>query len=179
MPNYEALDGTSLNHFQVGLPGALGPQLINNTGVLESRTSALALNITRGAPAVGLSDYVTLAQLAAVVPVVTGIVFEVRFPFTIAAFTDSATVIPAGAQIITAQIEIVTPFSALATVKLGEALGVVDLFLLSSENEPQTVAIYGKEQDTAGTNKAVRVTVGGLPLAGAGVAIVRYAVPFV
>ncbi len=110
----------------------------------------------------------------------TGSVVEIRYIVGTSATQDSTHVIPANARIIVAQFIPTTPYTAGATVAIGRA-GSTSLAQATTDNDPQSAAadIFNVNQDTAWGAAAlpVRTTVGGAPVAGAGVVIVRYAVP--
>ncbi len=104
--------------------------------------------------------------------------FAIRMAITNAASQSSATQIPANAIIFDARLEVVTPYSAGATISLG-ITGTVALFMGTGDNVPQTADLYQVMQDTSvgASAAALLVTVGGAPAAGAGFAVVLYSVP--
>lgn len=107
-----------------------------------------------------------------------GAVREIRYAITNAnGAQDSATQIPAGAQVISAEVNITTPYSGGATISVGQA-GGVSLLQLVGDNSPQAVGIYQVMEDTAwgGSPLAIRTTIAGAPAAGAGFTSVRYVV---
>jgi hypothetical protein len=108
----------------------------------------------------------------------SGAVREIRYAITNAASQDSASQIPANAQVVETQVEIVTPYSGGATISVGQA-GSLTLLQVTADNLATAAGIYETPQDVAwgGAALAVRVTVGGAPAAGAGFAIVRYTQP--
>ncbi len=176
MSFFDKLRGTIETIFKIGIGG---PQLKNNAGVIESRNATDAGFVKhRGADAVAGNDFVTFQQLAA--GGVTGPVIEIRFATALAATTDSVATIPANARVISAEFEVVTAYTALATVSIGQA-GSLSLLQATTDNNPQGAVgnIYGVDQDTAwgGSALAVRATIAGAPAVGAGVVIVRYVTP--
>jgi hypothetical protein len=108
----------------------------------------------------------------------SGAVREIRTAITNAAAQNSATLIPANAIVLDAQLDIVTPYSAGATISVGQA-GSVSLLQLTTDNLATVAGLYEVEQDTAwgAAALAVLVTVTGAPAAGAGFVVVRYCVP--
>lgn len=109
---------------------------------------------------------------------VSGAVREIRYAITNSATQDSATQIPANAQVIETEVEIVTPYSGGATISVGQS-GSLSLLQSTSDNLATVAGTYQVPQDVAwgGTPLAVRTTVGGAPAAGAGFTIVRYTLP--
>ena len=102
----------------------------------------------------------------------------IRIPIALVS-TSSAQAIPAGAIVTSAKLDITTPYSALATISLGQA-GSVAEFMATTDNTPQGAALYTAEQDTvAASTNPLLVTIAGAPVAGAGFAIIEYvATPF-
>jgi hypothetical protein len=108
----------------------------------------------------------------------SGSLREIRYPITNAATQDSASQIPANAQVVETQVEIVTPYSGGATISVGQA-GSLTLLQLTTDNLATVAGIYETPQDVAwgAAALAVRTTVGGAPAAGAGFVIVKYTQP--
>lgn len=108
----------------------------------------------------------------------SGAIREIRFAITNAASQSSAALVPANAVIVTAQLDIVTPYSAGATITVGRT-GSASLAMATTDNLATVAGIYEVPLDTAwgGSALAVLVTVAGAPAAGAGFAILRYSVP--
>lgn len=104
-----------------------------------------------------------------------GAVQEIRFAITNAAAQNSATTLQAADIVIDCELDIVTPYSAGATITVGNAT-TANLLMATGDNNPQAAALYQAHQDTAfaGGPATVLVTVAGAPAAGAGFAIVRY-----
>lgn len=124
-------------------------------------------------------DAVTSAWLLESTPFALGAVRVIRYALTNAnGSQDSATQVPAGAYVLRAYIEVVTPYSGGATLKLGQS-GSLSLLMATTDVKPQAAGIYQVPQDTSwgGTALAVRTTVAGAPAAGAGFAVVEYTVP--
>jgi len=171
MSLFSKIRGTIESIFQLGLSG---PNLKNNAGAVEVRDAAdAAFAITRGADPVGPNDYVTKQSLTSL----PGVMNVIRYAIGTAATQDSTTVIPATAVIIDCKVEITTPYSALATISVGQP-GSTSLFQTTTDNLPQAAGIYQVMQDTPAFAAAVaRVTVGGAPAAGAGFVVIQYSVP--
>jgi len=168
MAIWEKLRGTIESIFQIGLSG---PQIKNNAGLFEMRNDTdAAFVVTRGATPVGVNDYTTKAYVDTCVK-------EIQFTFGIAATTDSLTSILIGSQIITAQVEVVTPFSGGATVELGNGT-VANLIQDDTDNHLQSPAgnIFSVEQNTDWgiASAPIRATVSGGPIVGSAIATVRY-----
>lgn len=108
----------------------------------------------------------------------SGTLREIRMPVTNAASQSSTTAIPANAVVADVKFEVTTPYSAGATVSIGQT-GTAALLQATTDNLPQTAAIYDVEGDTAwgASALAVLVTIAGAPAAGAGFVIVTYCVP--
>src|SRR5258708_5757721 len=172
MSFFDKLRGTIESIFQIGLGG---PQVKNNAGALEARDPAdAAFVVVRGATPLAANDLTTKAYVDAAVD--PGAVRAIRYAITNAASQDSVTVIPAGAVVLRASVEVVTPFSAGATIEVGQA-GSLTLLELPGDNLATSAGIYQVPQDTpwGAAALAVRTTVGGAPAAGAGFVFVEYA----
>ena len=109
----------------------------------------------------------------------------VRFPITNAASQSSANSIPGGAVVTRAWLEVTTPYSATATITLGQT-GSAALLLATGDSSP-TDAIVGPDgYNTYNSHKPVPwgasalpllVTVANAPAAGAGFAAAEYYLP--
>lgn len=108
----------------------------------------------------------------------SGAVREIRFAVTNAASQSSATTIPANAIVNDVKLDVTTPYSAGATVSIGQT-GSASLLQATGDNLATVAGIYDVEQDTAwgASALAVLVTVAGAPAAGAGQVVVQYSVP--
>ena len=113
-----------------------------------------------------------------IAPSVSGATYMIRLAITNAASQSSATSIPANAIIFDAKLDIVTPYSAGATISLG-ITGTAALFMGTGDNTATVANIYQNMQDTSvgASAAALLVTVAGAPAAGAGFAVVLYSVP--
>ena len=93
------------------------------------------------------------------------------------ATTSSVTDIPAGSIILSASLDVTTPYSAGATLEVGNA-GDATLLQASGDNDPQASNLYAAPQDTSwgGSSAPVLVTVSGAPAAGAAECIIVYTI---
>lgn len=99
---------------------------------------------------------------------------EVRFAIGTGATQLSQTLLPNNAVVLEAQLNITAPYSAGATIQVGNATTAA-LLMTAGQSNPQVAGLYSNQQDTLFTPAgAVQVTVAGAPGAGAGVCIVRY-----
>lgn len=99
----------------------------------------------------------------------------IRIPIALATVSSTA-LIPAGAIVYSARLNIVTPYSAGTTISIGQA-GSVSEFMAALDNNPNLAAVWVNEQDTvAASTNPVLVTIGGAPAVGAGFAVVTYAI---
>lgn len=174
MSLFSKIRGTIETIFQIGLGG---PQVKANAGAVEMRDPTdAAFVITRGLDPVAANDYATKNYVDA--GTLGGAIREVRFAIGTGAAQNSATTIPANAQIVDAELSVTTPYSAGATLAVGQT-GSTSLLMGTTDSAPQTANRYAVDQDTAwgATPRTVLVTVGGGPAAGAGVCIVRYTTP--
>jgi len=123
-------------------------------------------------------DATAVAWVAASGAGASGSLREIRMPITNAASQSSTTAIPANAQVCDVKLKVTTPYSAGATITVGQT-GSAALLMATTDNLPQTAGIYDIEDDIAwgASALAVLVTVAGAPAAGAGFCIVCYAVP--
>ncbi len=111
-------------------------------------------------------------------PTVPGAVKEIRIPIgTLTSYSSTAT-IPSGAYVQDVEVIITTPFSAGATISVGQT-GSTSAFMATDGNNPQTAGEYVQFQDTPAnaSGLAALVTIGGSPAAGAGVVKVHFATP--
>lgn len=114
----------------------------------------------------------------AVTAVPGGGVNEIRFAINNTASQTSATSIPANAYVLSSEVEITTPYSPGATIKVGQS-GTTDLLQATADVVATVADTYSAPQDTAWGASAlpVLVTVAGSPAAGAGFVVVRYVTP--
>jgi hypothetical protein len=102
----------------------------------------------------------------------------IRYAIGVGATQDSASSIPAGARVVETVVEVVTPFSAGATIEVGRA-GSLALLEATTDNNPLAAGLYAVpgDVDWGGAALPVRTTVGGAPAAGAGFVLVHFAEP--
>jgi hypothetical protein len=103
---------------------------------------------------------------------------SITMPLTNAAIQDSIDKIPASAIVTYIILTIAVPFSAGATLEVGQ-VGSLDAFMTTSENIPQVANQYAIPQSSQCGNldAVVRASVGGAPAAGSGSITVQYVVP--
>jgi hypothetical protein len=107
----------------------------------------------------------------------TGTSEVIRIAITNAASQSSTTSIPSGSVVLRAFLDIVTPYSAGATITLGTTASAA-LFMAAGDSNPQIANLYDAPQDTVNSvSDPLLVTVAGAPAAGAGFAFVEYATP--
>lgn len=172
MSFYSKIRGTIETILQLGLGG---PQLKNNSGVIEARNATDAgFVVGRGADPVAANDWVNLESLNSA----AGVSNVIRYALGTGATQDSTKQIPANAIVMRARISITTPYSGGATISLGQPGGLTLLMAITDLN-PQQAGLYEVPQDTVwgGSPLVVRATVAGAPGAGIGVAIVEYSIP--
>lgn len=109
---------------------------------------------------------------------VSGTIRLIRLAITNASSQSSASQIPANATVVETTLDIVTPYSAGATITVGQT-GTATLLQAATDNLATVAGQYQTMQDVAwgATPLAVLVTVGGTPAAGAGFCLVKYSVP--
>lgn len=171
MSLWSKIRGTIETIFQIGLGG---PQLKNNSSVIEARNSGdSAFAIVRGATPVGASDLATKAYVDS--GGASGAIQEIRFAISTAS-TASATQLPASCQVTEATVEITTPYSGGTTISVGQTSGSATLFQLTTDNLATAAGLYQVMQDTgaSATPATVSVTIAGAPSAGAGFVIVKF-----
>lgn len=116
------------------------------------------------------SEWIKIGDIGSVV----GAVRQIRFAINTGPTVDSTNQIPAGARVVYCGVEVDTAYDAGATIEVGTT-GTSDAFQATTENLPQTEDTYVTEQDTlVSSASVVRVTIGGSPSAGSGVAVVRF-----
>ncbi len=122
-------------------------------------------------------DATAVAWVAASGAGASGSLRVIRMPITNAASQSSTTQIPANAVVQDTKVEIVTPFSAGATITVGQT-GSAALLEAAGDNLATVAGLYEVSQDVpwGAVALAVLVTVVGAPAAGAGFVVVQYAV---
>jgi hypothetical protein len=123
-------------------------------------------------------DVAATAWVAASGAGASGSLRVIRFAITNAASQSSASTIPANAVVFDTKLDITTPYSGGATITVGQT-GTPALLMATTDNLATVAGIYDVEGDTAwgASALAVLITVAGAPAAGAGFAIVVYALP--
>jgi len=103
----------------------------------------------------------------------------VKFALTNAASQSSASTIPANAIVYAVRVRVTTPYSAGATLSVGQT-GSTSLLMATTDNlatVANTYALDDIDVSWGASALAVLVTVGGTPAAGAGFCVVEYGVP--
>lgn len=108
----------------------------------------------------------------------TGAKRMIRFSIDNSASQDSVSQIPANNIVTESRVIIVTPYSAGATIDVGDT-GTADKYHDQLDVDPQTAGTYIVPQSTdqGGSASVVRKTVGGAPAAGAGFIEIDYVAP--
>ena len=101
---------------------------------------------------------------------------ELRFAITTDSAQTSALCAPTNGIVTGVQLDIVTPYSAAATIRVGIS-GALSQFMEASDSYPQNAGLYVVDQDAPlAAAASVLVTISGSPSAGAGFCIVQYAI---
>lgn len=155
--------------------GPTGPGLKNSSGVIQARTNGdgAFTKIQAGAPTVG-DDLTTKTYVDSLI----GGTIEIPIGSTAGNFDSTAT-IPSTAVITRVSTKVTTPFNGSATISVGYP-GSVSAFQATGEIVTGTASEYQNTRTTpqlSGSAQAVRVTLGGTPSAGAGVAYVSWTLP--
>jgi len=125
------------------------------------------------------NEYIwTGSTWANIAPSVAGVVSCIDFAIGTGASQSSVTSIPANAIVLRCDVTVTTPYSAGATISVGQT-GTTVLLQATADNVPQTADEYMAEQRTAWgvAPLPVLVTVGGSPASGAGTCTVMYSSP--
>ncbi len=172
----EYLRGTITSLFSIG-KGSTKVQIKNSSGVAEMRNfDDSAYVITRGLDPVAAQDYVTKTYG----DTTYGGSSINTIQFSVALVTASSTaLIPAGAQVVHAEIEVGTAYDGTTpTISLGDGT-TVDLIQATTMNDPEEIATYITAQNTdwpLGT--AITATVAGAGISvGASIVTVWYVEP--
>lgn len=195
MGDWSRDSGTVSATFQVGGPNGppAAPMIsIASVALLEAINpgSPAALSTGQRATVVGIGQYLLdLGSVATVdhynvLSVAGGVgrwlvqlsaIGMIRMPIALATVSSTA-LIPAGAIVMSARLNIVTPYSAGTTISIGQA-GSVSEFMATTDNNPGAAAVWINEQDTAAASaNPVLVTISGAPAAGAGFVVVTYVI---
>jgi hypothetical protein len=108
----------------------------------------------------------------------SGSTILMQFAVTTAAVNESAGLVPAGSVVLYRSVEIVTPFTGGTTIELGNS-AAPDLLLENADVTPDVALDYSAEDPVpwGGTARKARATVGGGPVAGAGIATLVFGTP--
>jgi len=99
----------------------------------------------------------------------------IRIPIALIT-VSSTTSIPIGSIVMSARLDITTPYSPGTTISLGQA-GLVAEFMPTGDNTPTIAGLYEDRQDTAAAStNPLLATIAGGPAAGAGFAIIEYTI---
>lgn len=111
-------------------------------------------------------------------PSVAGVISCIDFALATAATTSSTTQIPANAIVLSCELKVTTPYTAGATVSIGQT-GSLSLLQATSDNSPTLANEYLAPQRTGwgASATAVVATIGGAPSAGAATVTVTYSSP--
>jgi hypothetical protein len=169
---FARLAGSMSAFFQFGGPAAPG---INHNGVaLEVRDSTNSVfAVLRGASPSAANDFATKAYVDAATP--PGGTETIAFALGVAT-ASSVAIIPNGATVLDARLNVTTPYSGGATIEIGQ-VGALASFQATTDNDPQVDGLYQAEQVTSALNLAVTATVLGAPVAGVAEVVVTYTVP--
>lgn len=170
MSIFSKIRGTIEQIFQIGLGG---PQLKNNSGILEVRNSDdTNYSVVRAATPVNDHDVVTKAYLGE--QLVTGSVRSVRIELTTAATQTSTKEIPANAVVLRTRVNIVTPFSVGTLISVGRT-SAMTMLQAPTDNLATQAGVYEVPQETSWlTAGAVEVNIDGTPNVGDGFVVVEY-----
>jgi hypothetical protein len=113
-----------------------------------------------------------------IAPSVSGAVYTIAMAVGTSASQSSTSSIPANAYVLYAELTVSTPFSAGATIAIGQT-GTTGLLQATADNVATLANQYGAAQTTTwgASTLPVLVTVGGAPAAGAGIVAVQYCLP--
>jgi hypothetical protein len=180
MSLWAKIRGTIETIFQLGLNG---PNLKNNGGNVDVRNAGDTAYVNaRGADPVIPDDLTTKRYVDALT--IPGSRNVIRIPIALATVSSVAN-IPPTAQVLSCRVEITTAYNLGATISVGQT-GAPTSFQGTGDNNPQQTVPVGQtnifevDQDTTPTvaPNPMLVTITGAT-AGAGFAIVEYAIPLV
>lgn len=146
--------------------------------LIMTQTALAGGTITLSADSMYWWDTGTSAWLLVSGSGVSGAIRLLRFAITNAASQSSSSQIPAGAVSVETVLDIVTPYSAGATITVGQT-GTAALLQATTDNLATVAGQYSTPQNVAwgGSPLAVLITVAGAPAAGGGFCLVKYSVP--
>jgi hypothetical protein len=161
-----------------------GAGLVTVIPAVTGNTVVTVVALAGATPLAATSLYVwngaTWVLISANAPTPAGVQSMVRVPIATATPVTSATILPVGAVITDAFVDVTTPYSAGATISVGTPVNNT-LFQngtgASPDNDPQAANLY-QTQDTpvpaAGGAQPLQVNIAGAPAAGAGFAYILY-----
>lgn len=146
----------------------------NKTGLVEP-TNTSGSNFTDG----NVTWRYVGNQIALFAPIPVSAVQTISIPIGTSATYDSTNTLPAGAQITECRVKVTTPYSAGATLTVGQP-GHTSDFMTTADSDitSTTISLWIADQITAAaTTGVVRATISGAPGAGAGEVMLFYTVP--
>lgn len=168
--------GTSSLLFQLGLAG---PNVKNNSGVVEFRDNAdAAFVIARGLDPVGANDLVTKNYFDTNNAAANGLTL-VEMPLALVTKVSTAT-IPDNATIVDCWLDVTTPYDGGTTIEIERTGDATVELMGTGDNTPQVARIYHvpQLQDWGSTGAGtVTATITGGPAAGAANIVIAYATP--
>jgi len=173
---YKKLRGITNLLFQIGKSG---PQMKNNSGTIEFKNngdSAFA-NVSVLTPT--LDDHAATKNYVDTQSIGTDFTRIIRFTINTTAAQSSNDTVPSNSRVLRTRVEITTPYSAGATIEVGNSSGS-NIFMTTNDVDPETAGAYEIEDDisSAGTTEDIDVAIGNTPGAGAGVVSIEFvAVP--
>jgi len=102
----------------------------------------------------------------------------IRIPFTFAnaPFIDSVLLLAPGDRVIQVRVEIDTAFAPGTTIDVGQPASPA-AFMPAADNVPTVLATYEIDIDIPAVADVVRISIGGAPGVGSGVALITYTSP--
>ena len=158
----------------------MGAEIMQHVSVNPSTNQITVIRATEGTARVEQpagTALVPILSSAGMNAFLAAVPQTLRIPIALATVASS-TPLPANAVIERGAVTIVTPYSAGATINVGQA-GSTAEFMANADisPNPQTAGISVLEQDTpAGSTAPLLVTIGGAPSVGSGFVTVRYTV---
>jgi hypothetical protein len=111
----------------------------------------------------------------------TGYPQVIQVPIALASGVTSTTTLPTNSVVLDVALDITSAYTGGTTIEVSTTGGTPAVLLATTENDPTSVAIYEKDQDTvigASNSGSVIVTITGSPLVGAGKVQVTYVQAF-
>jgi hypothetical protein len=173
---YEKLRGTFETLFQIGKGG---PNLKNNSGVVEARNNAdAAFAIMRALDPVAANDLVTLGYFNANNAAAQGVTVA-KMPLALATKVSTAS-IPNNATIVKTFLDVTTAYDAGATWLLRRTGDAGKVLQGTTDNDPALISTYSVPQalDWGSTGAGtVTATLTGTPTVGVAMVYVFYTTP--